>query len=248
MTTVKLNPSDFAFLYENCKRCFYLKSIKDVKLPYQPMAAIFNKIDAQEKEAFANTLLSEVADGFPEGKIVESDKWTISTYVTYPELDYRHFIKGKLDSLMKMQDGTYQIIDFKTSDTKEHSKLYTRQLHSYAYALENPMYDYSKLDAPISGIGLMIWNPDKGFSVNNNGDGLLKGTFTWKQLPYTPEKFIQFMDKITNLLTNKEMPEPSPECTYCKRDLIMMDWDNYEITKKKEEEKDEEDEFKPARI
>jgi hypothetical protein len=107
------------------------------------------------------------------------------------------------------------------------------------------MYDYKKLDAPVSGIGLIIWDPNKGFSVDKDGDGILKGAFTWKRLPYTPEKFIEFMDKIAALLTNKDIPDPDPKCTYCARDLIMQNWDNYQITEKKEEE---EDEFKPARV
>jgi hypothetical protein len=189
--------------------------------------------------------LSEIAPGFPNGKIIASDKSTISKYINYPEHDYKHFIKGRLDSLMKMPDKTYQIIDFKTSDTEQHSKLYTRQLHAYAYALENPMHECDRLDAPISGIGLVIWDPNKGFSVNKDGDGTLTGTFMWKPLPYTPEKFLEFMDKIAALLTSGEIPDPDPKCTYCTRDYIMMNWNNQEP---KKEIIEEEDDFEPAKI
>jgi hypothetical protein len=220
--TIKLSPSDFAFLYENCKRCFYLKAINDMYPPSTPMPRIFNAIDNQEKIAFQGALLSELAEGLPEGKIVSSDNWVTSTYVKYPELNYQQHIKGRLDSLMKMDDGSYQIIDFKTSNVSDHNKLYRRQLHAYAYGLENPMNGHEKLDGPISGLGLIIFDPCLGFSLDNN-NGVLKGTITWEPLPYTPDKFVTFMQQIANLLSKDEEPDFNPNCSYCQRDLVMIE-------------------------
>ena len=47
-----LNPSDFAFLWEECKRCFYLKIVSGFRRPGGPMPKIFNIIDEQMKTHF----------------------------------------------------------------------------------------------------------------------------------------------------------------------------------------------------
>jgi len=241
MRTAKLSPSDFAFLYEDCKRCFYLKVAREIIQPSKPMASIFTKIDNQEKITFADKYLSEFSPDFPNGKIIESDKWVTSKYITYEENNYRQYIRGIIDSLIKMKDGTYQIIDFKTSAIDKHIQLYTKQLHAYAYALENPMYDRDKLDAPISGLGLIIFNPNKGFHIDDNCDGLLRGEFNWIQMKYTPDKFIKFMDKLASLLSQDEIPEFTEGCQYCERDKLMMEWNNVPIIDTVEKEKEEEE-------
>ena len=48
-TRWRLSPSDFAFLWEECKRCFYLKVVKEFYRPRSLMPKIFNVIDAQMK-------------------------------------------------------------------------------------------------------------------------------------------------------------------------------------------------------
>ena len=246
MRTAKLSPSDFAFLYEDCKRCFYLKVVKEIRQPSKPMAAIFTKIDKQEKVAFQDVIMSTLADGLPDGQIVKSDKWVTSTYINYPEFDYRQFIFGQVDSIMQMPDKSYKIIDFKTSSIKKenddgtaskHMKLYKRQLHAYAYALENPMYEYERFLEPgeISGMGLITFDPDQGFKVDNESNGILKGSFKWEEITYEPNKFIGFMGKMAQLLANPEIPDFNPDCPYCKRDLLMMNWDKQEVTEEIED-------------
>ena len=45
MNNWKLSPSDFAFLYEECSRCFYLKIARDYQRPRGPFPKIFTIID-----------------------------------------------------------------------------------------------------------------------------------------------------------------------------------------------------------
>jgi len=35
---IKLSPSDFAFLWEQCKRCFYLKVVHGIRQPSMPFS------------------------------------------------------------------------------------------------------------------------------------------------------------------------------------------------------------------
>ena len=48
----KLSPSDFGFLYDECKRCFYLKVKHKFNRPRSIMPSIFIKIDGIMKDYF----------------------------------------------------------------------------------------------------------------------------------------------------------------------------------------------------
>ena len=48
----KLSPSDFGFLYDECKRCFYLKVKHNFTRPRGIMPSIFIKIDGIMKDYF----------------------------------------------------------------------------------------------------------------------------------------------------------------------------------------------------
>ena len=49
------------------------------------------------------------------------------------------YFRDRLDTLLKLDDGAYSVVDFKTLKRKsEHIPLYARQLHAYALALEKP--------------------------------------------------------------------------------------------------------------
>ena len=52
MNNWKLSPSDFVFLYEECKRCFYLKVARDYQRPRGPFPKIFTIIDGLMKDFF----------------------------------------------------------------------------------------------------------------------------------------------------------------------------------------------------
>lgn len=222
MITAKLSPSDFAFLYKDCKRCFWLKHNKQILQPSKPMAAIFNKIDSQQKKLFHHKRLNDICGNLPKGRIIASDVWVKSQYIPYTDLDYQHYILGKLDSLMKMDDGSYQVIDFKTSDVSAHVQLYAKQLHAYAYSLEHPMKTNEGLDAPISGIGLIIFDPSLGFSAEDE-KAALRGTLTWKPIRYTPDKFEEFMLEIAGVIASPDEPPFNEECPYCQRDKYMKE-------------------------
>lgn len=49
----KLSSSDFAFHWEECKRCFYLKIVKGFQRPRPTMPKIFNMIGSEMKKCFS---------------------------------------------------------------------------------------------------------------------------------------------------------------------------------------------------
>ncbi len=211
----KLSPSDFAFLWEECKRCFYLKVVKGFFRPPPIFPRIFNIIDSQMKMCFAGQRLENLVKEIPKGLVTHSDEWVESIPIAFPNYSSTCFIRGKFDTIVKFDDNTYGVIDFKTSEINEnHINLYSRQLHAYAYALENPAP--SKFScSPISKLGLIVYEP-KEFSCNDMDIASLKGGLKWLEIPRNNDAFLGFLHDVLTLLDKQEPPSPSPTCEWCK--------------------------------
>lgn len=210
----KLNPSDFAFLWEECKRCFYLKVVKGFPRPRPIMPKIFNIIDSQMKSFYSGKRSEDIISGMPPGTVEYGEKWVESKPIQLSNRSSTCFIRGKFDTVVRFDDGTYGIIDFKTSERKaEHIPLYGRQLHAYAHALENPAPGKFLL-SPITKLGLLVYEPSS-YSQNDGADAFLKGSLSWIEIPREDNKFMEFLSEVLSIL---EMPEPPggvPSCEWC---------------------------------
>lgn len=47
----RIGPSDLVFLFEECRRCFFLKVTRGVVRPRMPMPKIFTRIDSAMKHS-----------------------------------------------------------------------------------------------------------------------------------------------------------------------------------------------------
>ena len=80
---------------------------------------------------------AEISDTLPPGVVKYGESWVESRPLSVPDHASTCFIRGRFDSVLEFEDGSYAVIDFKTTSTQSgHLPLYTRQLHAYAYALE----------------------------------------------------------------------------------------------------------------
>ena len=131
MNNWKLSPSDFAFLYEECKRCFYLKLARDYQRPRGPFPKIFTIIDGLMKDFCEGKRSEEISPELPPGVVMHGEKWVESEPIELPGRTSTCFVRGKFDTVVEFDDGSYGVIDFKTTQTKrEHVSLYGRQLHA----------------------------------------------------------------------------------------------------------------------
>ena len=148
--TWKLSPSDLTFLWDECPRCFYLKVVHGFNRPFSPFPKIFNQIDKLMKGYFQGKPTLEISSTLPEGSVQFGERWVTSDLISFPKRNASCFIKGKFDTVVEFSDGSFGVVDFKTSAAKpEHIEFYSRQLHAYAYALENPAPGSLRL-SPIS--------------------------------------------------------------------------------------------------
>jgi CRISPR/Cas system-associated exonuclease Cas4 (RecB family) len=210
----KFSPSELTFLWDECPRCFYLKHVHGIARPAAPFPKIFGRIDKLMKAFFQDQPTSEVALALPAGKVRFAERWVTSTPIELPGRASSAYIRGVFDIVIEFNDGSYGVVDFKTSETKpEHPAFYSRQLHAYAYALQNPRQGAFAL-SPISRLGLLSVEP---VAMERALDGRLAylGMVTWVEIPLQPDGFLAFIDAILQVLDQPQPPDPSPTCAYC---------------------------------
>ena len=218
----KLSPSDFAFLWEECRRCFYLKVVCRFERPRSAMPAIFVKIDSMMKTYFAGKTTSEIAPALPPGTVVFGEKWVESAPISVPGRTSTCFIRGKFDTVVSFEDGSYGVIDFKTSAMRsQQAGRYSRQLHSYAYALEHPAPGKLHL-TPVSKLGLLCVEPVEMLRLPE-GDYGYKAEPTRIDCPRDDDAFLAFMGEVLDVLDGPEPPEAGSACKWCQyRDAARL--------------------------
>jgi hypothetical protein len=210
----KLSPSDLTFLYEGCKRCFYHKIINEISQPSIPLPAIFSKIAGLLKNHYNLKRTEELHSDLPPGTVKLGERYVESQNIRFPNTHNTCFIRGRFDIVIEFDDKTYGVIDFKTGNPEsEFSSIYSRQLHAYAYALENPAHGALSL-SPVSVLGLLYFYPTEIGQSNiewlsyNAKIYLLKVKKDYKE-------FLTFMKEILSLLESPEIPNPAQDCLWC---------------------------------
>ena len=203
----KLSPSDFAYLWNDCKHCFYQKVKNGILLPTIGFPGVFTKMNNLLQNAIMGMNFKEINPDLPSGVIAVSEGYLKSKPIP-PANDC--FISGRFDILSKLDDGNYSLIDFKITDFDEEKVIkYSKQLHGYRFALENPESGEAKT---ISKMGLVVVSPQ---SVEfTKGEVIFKTTPKWFEVKVDMDSFYTFVSEISQLL-NGPVPEPTPSCNWC---------------------------------
>jgi len=215
MPSIKLSPSDLTFLWDECPRCFYLKVALGLPRPAMAFPKIFNSIDLLMKRMFENKTTAEVLPDLPPGRVIFGGKWVYSTPIQSPDQQISVHIAGIFDSVVQFDDGSYAVIDFKTSQPNPHHvEFYGRQLSAYAYALEHPAPGKLAL-APVTRLGLLCVEP---IDIDRDELGRIRyaGEVTWMDVPKDETKFLQFIDTVMTVLRQPDPPPPAEKCGFCK--------------------------------
>jgi hypothetical protein len=210
----KLAPSDLTFLWDECPRCFYLKVVHNFNRPAAPFPKIFSRIDRLMKDHFGGRSTGELSPNLPPGAIRFADLRVASEPIWLPDHPQSCYLKGVADSLIAFSDGSYGIVDFKTSEARpEHVAFYSRQLHAYAYALEHPAPGATGLQ-PIQRLGLFTVEP---IYLEQTAQGQIAyvGNVTWSEIPKDETGFLTFLERIMQVLENPLPPDGNPECKFC---------------------------------
>lgn len=213
MATYTISPSDLTFAWEGCKRCFYHKA--KYHIAYSgPFPGMFSKMGNLTSSFYHEKPASEISAHLPPGSVKFREKWVKSVPIEFPATDTRCVIRGRFDAVVAFEDGSYGVIDYKTSDaTAEKASFYSRQLSAYAYALENPAPGAMAL-APITRLGLFIITPER-FERLQNGKLAFVNRTTWVEIPRDDGAFLALLGEIVALLDEPTPPAPAEDCGLC---------------------------------
>lgn len=202
----KLSPSDFAYLYEECKLCYYLKVKHGIYQPSMPMPGVFSAINTRLQGTLVGKDLQTLSKDLPQRKVVTQEGWVESKPVPNTGV----YIKGKYDLLVERPDGSHLLVDLKISQPHEDKiDKYKTQLGAYKFALENPTRG-----APVSitKLGLLIFYPENVSFTN--GEALLHFPPKWLEVPVDEKNFLEFAKQIDHLLSGPTPPE-TKSCKWC---------------------------------
>ena len=201
----KLSPSDFAYLWNDCKHCYYQK-VKLGVFHSGIFPSMFGRINKLLQDSIMGMNLSDIHPDLPSGIIEIQEGYMKSITIDGTNC----YLSGRFDILSKLDDGTFAIIDFKitTPDSEKISK-YISQLHAYKFALENPS---SGKPIKVSKMGIVSINPDEMKLVD--GKVIFTSTPKYHRVEEDTESFHNLIREISTLL-NGDLPAVSKTCSLC---------------------------------
>lgn len=207
MKSYKLSPSDFGYLWVECKHCYYQKVKNGIYAP-GIFPSMFGRINKLLQDSIMGKNLNAIHPSLPSGIIEIQEGFLKSIPVPVAE---NCFIQGRFDILTKLADGTYTIIDFKiTSPDEERIQKYASQLHAYKFALENP---HSGQGVKISKMGIVSVNPEEMKLV----EGKIQFTAVprYHEVKEDMDSFFKLIQDVEKVLDG-ELPMPTDLCGLCK--------------------------------
>lgn len=203
----KLSPSDFSYLWEECKHCYYQK-IKYHIYSGGVFPSMFGRINSLLQNSIMGKNLKDVHTSLPSGIIEIQEGFIKSLPIPGAEDCY---VSGRFDILTKLDDGSYSVIDFKiTTPDEEKIQKYATQLHAYKFALENP--NTGKPAINVSKMGVVSINPEQMELVD--GKILFTAKPTWHPVEKNMENFYGLIKEISDVL-NGPLPLPNENCRLC---------------------------------
>ena len=209
----KLSPSDLTFAWDECKYCFYMK-VKHNIVVRGPFPGMFGKMANLTSEFYLGKPSKEIHKDLPPGTVKFREKFVKSAPITLPGAVSQCYINGRFDAVIEFADGTYGIVDYKTSEAKdEHVAFYSRQLTAYAHALENPAPGALNL-SPVTRMGLFVVTPDR-FEQTSTGEMIFVNKTIWMDVPRDDGAFLAFLGEVLAVLDAPTPPSSSEECGVC---------------------------------
>jgi hypothetical protein len=211
--TWKVSASDLTFLFEECRRCFWMKLVGGLPRPRAPFPKVFTLLDGQTKRFFAEKRTREISDLLPPGRLTYGERAVRSGRLAIPGNERPVLIGGRFDAAIRFDDGSFGLVDFKTAAPRQdHLALYGRQLHAYALAAENPAPG-GLLLRPVSRLGLLCVEPTA--MVRHRGGVAYGGQSHWVEIPRADDAFLVILGEALSVLERKTPPLPAPTCQFC---------------------------------
>jgi hypothetical protein len=173
---------------------------------------VFSTIDRAMKRFYRGRPTELVATGMPAGVVDQTGRGVRSAGLILPGGSVVSEMRGSLDALVHCDDGTVAVVDFKTAEPNaDHAAIYSRQLHAYALALEQPA---SGAAATVSALGLLCFLPHSFGAAQETA--ALSGQVEWFAIERDDRAFFRFLIEVASVLEESEPPPASPVCSWCR--------------------------------
>ncbi|HMS22991.1 MAG TPA: PD-(D/E)XK nuclease family protein [Candidatus Levybacteria bacterium] len=211
----KLSPSDFGYLWNDCKHCYYHKVKYGIASP-GIFPSMFGRINKLLQDSIMGNNLNSIHPELPSGIISIQEGFLRSIPIPGATNCY---IQGRFDILTRLDDGTYTVIDFKITPPDEEKLLdkYSSQLHAYKFALENP----EKGDpVQISKLGIVSVNPEE--MRLEGGKIIFTAVPRYHEVKTDMNTFYSLISDISKVLEG-DKPLPTESCGLCRYRAYFMD-------------------------
>ena len=208
------SPSEFAFGYSGCKRCYYDLKVNNIRINFG-FPSIFSKIDSIQKEFYHNKTSKYLnTNKVPEG-IIKTDYAKLhKSEVLYDQKDRAFQLRGKIDAYIDHKDF-FSIIDFKVTNINEKKSLtYMTQLNSYAIMFEKPDQNYLKLN-PVKNLGIFCFEPEK---IKLDSTPALEMSTQYFEIKRNDDLYLKFITDVIDFLEG-DIPGLNNNCSLCKLKL-----------------------------
>lgn len=196
-------------MVDECPLCFWLEHKKGISRPSLPPAGILNQLDSAIKKyirVFHNS------GRVPEWLESNGFRGVLLGPQNLEFLDTATNIKliGKLDELLKEEDGTYCVIDFKSGKMPENRiapHYYQMQIDAYAYLVEN------STENNIAKRGALVYFTLKsGDEIKNY---LLPFDINVLEVNVNKNSIPKTLRKVQAILREERAPESRNNCKFC---------------------------------
>lgn len=221
-------------MFLNCPRCFYLDRRLGVAQPPGYPFSLNSAVDALLKKEFdihraaatTHPLMKTYgidAVPFAHDKLEE---WrdSLRRGITFTIEGSSVTVTGGIDDIWTKPDGKLIIVDYKATSKKEEVTLdaewqigYKRQMEVYQWLFRQNGY-------PVSSTGIFVYC--NGDADREAFDGKLE--FDVKIIPYVgDDSWVEGVIRAAiDCLESKSMPEPGPDCDYCKYRQAVRQYEN----------------------
>ena len=204
---VRLSPSNLNYEDRRCDRCF-AEAIIGETWPQGPFPGIFAKLDSQQRRYFADRPTSDVDDGLPPGTLHNGGR-VQSAPRTIGGVDFT--IRGSMDALLRFDDGSVGVVDFKSSTASPQlGDAYRPQLAAYQWALSKPA---SGDPETVSVAGLLVFAPEEMVDTEKGRAYLVSST--WIPVEIEDGWFQRFLERLVPLLKSPGRAPTRSGCEWC---------------------------------
>ena len=217
---IELSPSSLDYQISKCSRCFYLSKKLGIQTNNYP-PPVFNKLDAIQKDFFLEKNTSFINVNLPKGKFLsEADLPNkISSSILEDNKKRKFKLIGIPDLVIKFENNTYGIIDFKTTKISDQkADFYKFQLEAYATIFENPGEINSvktPLLKPITKLAILQFDP---YKIDKKFDEICNINFLMGYVELKSRPTNQLFERVTlalDILSLDTPPTLNQSCNDC---------------------------------